>query len=176
MDHCPRSVTSAEVAVRREIAAPPRTPAALRLHVHAHEGSHMVANTNTKNAEPRELSPDARRAAAKRSVPAVARRATERAIAALEVEAARHRRETENLERSLVVLRRVSADVGDASCDLAGTTSYTPKRKKAKPAEPCDGAVYARWCRHCGALMRRCTAHGGIHGAVHARTHHVCIP
>ena len=37
---------------------------------------------------------------------------------------------------------------------------------------PCEGAIHARWCRHCGETTRRCESHGGIRAATHAADLH----
>lgn len=79
------------------------------------------------------------------------------ALAELDVEIDVRRAELEVLERCRAVLGR-ARDVD--TCDLATDDS------------PCSGPIWARWCRACITVVRRCLAHGGLDAAAGALAAH----
>ncbi len=88
------------------------------------------------------------------------RQAAARALAKLMAdEVCVRRAELGALERSLAALERAGRGVG-------------PGVACAGNADDCDGAVAARYCATCGAVVARCVAHGGSRGAAYALRHH----
>lgn len=76
------------------------------------------------------------------------------ALREIDVDIAVRRDELALLERCREVLVRAK---NTKTCDLTPT---------------CDGTIWSRWCRACGAVIRRCRAHGGLEAATSAFTAH----
>ena len=87
------------------------------------------------------------------------------ALRELDVDIAVRRADLEALERCRAILVR-TRDV--ETCDLHAA------------GNPCRGPRWARWCRACGTVIRRCHGHGGLEAATVAldahKLEHASVP
>lgn len=82
-----------------------------------------------------------------------------RALHELDVEIAARRSELHALVRARAVVAR---DHAADRCDAH------------EPSDACTGPIWARWCRACGLVTRRCASHGALAEAARVHAAHEC--